>query len=396
MNHISHIRNIQPILFLLLLTACNGSDPMEPAEPGQPEEKQTAITFAGTLQEGESVTRAVTGLEEVLTDKKFNVWGYKNDAYTDPEGYTSYQTVMPNFTVNWGANTAYTTTSNTNDWEYVGQGDTPEQRANQTIKYWDWSALAYRFFGVAGGTYTTYEPNGPNGPYRVNPTYEAYEISADVNADDIDAAPYFSELWFSNGNIADYPDKQFGKPVQLRFIKPFARVRFMFTFIEGLSFGRESLRNPEFKPSSTTSKIPTRGKVTASYPLTGTGTTEIWSTSETTGIDAFTIDWYETPDPSLGIIPEDALPTTYPNTPEKWYYVLPVANNVPYTLSVSVVTDEAKTAIVPAEYMNWKPGYEYTYKFKILETGDITLDIIQVAINQWVIKGTDSHAVYNW
>lgn len=403
MRLIGLIRPIRLIgLIVLLFVACSGSDPVE---PDNPVEQETAICFSGNLTEEGEVTRAATraGLEEVLTgDKTFMVWAYKNDAYS-AGSYTSYQSVMPGYTVNWVANTANTTTSNTHDWEYVGQG------TNQTIKYWDYGAKAYRFFGV-----TNWEGDLPADPadYEASKAYgayeayggfganSAYEITSSVDASTdagITAAPYFSKLWFSTGNLATYPDKEFGKPVQLQFLKPFARVRFLFIYADDLDFGRESLHDPEFKPTSTGSgskKIATAGIFTMTYPLKGTATAESWATSSTTGIDKFTIDYYEAPEPA--VTPEDALPTTWPNTPGKWYTVMPARNQGSYTVSVGVVTDEAKTAVIPSEYMDWLPGYEYTYKFKITEGGGITLDVIQVAINGWTEEISLSHSVYNW
>ena len=421
---------------LLLLAACSGSDPLEPTPgPGPEPEQQTAISFSGTMLDEESVTpnaqaapatRAAQGLEEVLTgDKTFQVWGYKNDAATGSD-YTSYQAVMPNFTVNWGANTAYTTTSNTDDWEYVGQGDTPEQQAEQTIKYWDFGAKAYRFFGYALGNATAAvhaDPSDPSSavvtpatsPATVSvpggfptgnstPTSaETVTFSAAVDASSqasIAAAPYFSHLWFSNGNVAEYPTRQFGKPVQLEFLKPFARVRFLFTFVEGLSFGRESLKNMKFYPTragGTSPTIATAGTVSVSYPLKGNATTESWAVTPGTGasdhIDAFTIDYYETP----GTVPTvNTQPTSWPNTPQKWYTVLPAPTQGSYTAEVCVLTEEVKSVVIPAEYMSWKAGYEYTYKFKITESGGITIDIVQVAINDWGNKKSSDHTVYNW
>lgn len=396
---------------LLLLAACSGSDPLEPTPgPGPEPEQQTVISFSGTMQDEESVapnaqaapaTRAAQGLEEVLTNKTFQVWGYKNDAATGNE-YTSYQAVMPNFTVNWGANTAYTTTSNTDDWEYVHQGATPEQQAEQTIKYWDFGAKAYRFFGYALGNATS--------PAAVNASSTESEVTfssaVDASTDaTIAAAPYFSHLWFSNGNVADYPTRQFGKPVQLEFLKPFARVRFMFTFVEGLNFGHEKLGHIAFGPSENLDNgdgndvnINTAGTVSVSYPLKGTATTETWSTTNTTGIKLFDIDYYEALDPAdiPHGYPINTQPTSWPNTPRQWYTVLPNSTQGSFTAQVSVVSEEIKTVVIPAEYMQWKAGYEYTYKFKITETGGITIDIVQVAINDWGERKSSDHTVYNW
>ena len=402
---------------LLVFAACSSSDPVEPNPTPEPEQ-QTVISFSGTMQDEEAVTRAVTGLEDVLTgDKTFQVWGYKNDAYEAPN-YTSYQAVMPNFTVNWGANTAYTTTSNTNDWEYVGQGDTPAQQAEQTIKYWDFGAKAYRFFGYALGNATADPatspaavtvpggfPTGNSTPTSAETVTFSATVDASTDAT-IAAAPYFSHLWFSTGNAVDYPTRQFGKPVQLEFLKPFARVRFLFTFVEGLSFGRESLKNMKFYPTrpaaGTSPTIATAGTVAVSYPLKGSATTESWAVTPGTGasdhINAFTIDYYETPDPAdvPADVTVDSGLDTWPNRPQKWYTVLPAPTQGSYTAEVCVFTEEVKSVVIPAEYMSWKAGYEYTYKFKITESGGITMDIIQVAINKWGDGGTSTHVVYNW
>ena len=400
----SHI--IRGLLALTLLAACSSSDPVEPNPTPEPEQ-QKVISFSGRMHDEEAVTRAVTGLEDVLTgDKTFQVWGYKNDAATGND-YTSYQAVMPNFTVNWGANTAYTTTSNTDDWEYVHQGATAAQQAEQTIKYWDFGAKAYRFFGYALGNATAAPATSP-AEVTVNTTSDAVTFTSTVDASTdakIAAAPYFSRLWFSNGNPANYPDRQFGQPVVLQFLKPFARVRFMFTFVEGLNIGHEKLGHIAFGPSlnfdngdENDVNINTAGTVTVSYPLKGTATTETWSTAPTSGFKKFLIDYYDAPDsgdiPS-GVTVDPGL-DTWPNRPEKWYTVLPNSAQGSFTAQVSVVSEEIKSVVIPAEYMQWKAGYEYTYKFKITETGGITIDIVQVAINDWGNRQSSDHTVYNW
>ena len=62
--------------------------------------------------------------------------------------------VFDNYKVVYGENTAFTSESNTNNWEYVGV--TPIKHATdngitqQTIKYWDFSAFPYTFWAIAG------------------------------------------------------------------------------------------------------------------------------------------------------------------------------------------------------------------------------------------------------
>ncbi len=395
-NNKVRARVIRGVLVLVILmtglVACSGaagSAGSDDSEPVAPVEQREAISFSSGLQEEQEITSGGSGSKKMTraaglesTATSFKVWGYKNDAVTG-DNYTSYQTVFPGFTVNWTDNTAYSTTSNTHDWEYVGV------TADQTIKYWDFSAKAYRFFGVAGSSYTT---NAPTGNYETN-GLTAATITANVDGsttDGINAAPYFSELWFSTGNAVTYPSRQFGQAVQLVFLKPFARVRFMFTFAEGLAFGRELLTEPIFKPVSGT--IATSGQVTVSYPLTGTATEASWSIENTSGITQFDIDYYDTPTPT--VTPADDQATTWPNTPQKWYTVLPQSLGA-FTVSVNVGTLQSTTT-VPAEYMNWKAGYEYTYKFKILEGGGVVLEIVQVGINTWENKKNVDHTVYNW
>lgn len=389
------------LIGLMALTGCSH----DTADDNGLSQGETPITFNGILPEAVETTRADEPLSSTV--QTFKVWSYKNDAYdAGTNSYTSYQTVIPGFDVNYTANSEYTTTSNTNGWEYVGQG------TDQTIKYWDWGANAYRFFAVAPGTgtnastaYTTVLGTGAYEPNDANQANQAYTFSATVDASSqttINEAPYFSQLWFSTGNPTNYPDRQFGRPVKLRFLKPFARVRFMFTIEPSLNIGREKLKDIKFHPTAPQgAPVPTiaiKGTAKVSYPLKGGATSESWTITPGTAsgdyISAFTIDYREPITPVPNPDP-DGIAALNANV-HHWYTVLPAFNQGTYTIEVAVVTDEVKTAVVPAEYMVWKPGYEYTYKFKITETGGITMDIIQVAINDWSNRQSSNHTVYNW
>lgn len=361
------------LLLTFSLAACTNGETVEPAQ-----EKQTSISFSGNMPRGEAISRADKGLEEVLDNKTFKVWSYKNTAMSS-DNYTAYQNVMFGYTVDYETNSG--SASNTHDWEYVGKG------TNQTIKYWDFSAYAYRFFGYALG-------NGTGSSVTVDDTDASkvnFTTSVDCSSETtMNSAPYFTELWFSADKANAY-----GKVVTLKFLKPYARVRFLFNFVESLDFGRERLSHIKFYPTGLldTPSIPIAGNVTVTYPLTGTGTKETWSTEPTNNLAAFTIDWYETPDPA--VTPDNDLPTTWPNSPRNWYYVLPATQGT-YTVEVVVVGGEPKTAVVPAEYMKWEAGYEYTYVFKITESGAVEIDVIQVYVNEWTERASDNHKVYNW
>lgn len=374
------------ITFSCLLVSCGGGaageDDLSAPQGMVANEEMVPITFSGNQGTETTVTRADgTPLSDKGVDA-FKVWGYKNTAVD----YSTYQTVFPCYTVSWGANTAYTTTSNTNNWEYVG-GD-------QTIKFWDWAATAYRFFAATGWEGT---PPVSNWNYVKSKTYgksgegNTYEISmrADAtNADSIAEAPYFSRLWFSNGSLTDYPDKQFGKPVTLEFLKPYARVRFIYTYV----YPREGivLTEQKFVPSVVGQVTHRKGVVKVTYPLTGANIQESY-TMAPLGTDSICI--------CQDYDPEDDTKTYYNHCVGGWYTVLPNTSQGSYTLSVYINDPEKnsdpKTAVVPAEYMQWKPGYSYTYIFKITDKGGVEIGWVDYAVTPWSDIVAD-HTVYNW
>ena len=327
-----------------------------------PEEGEGVISFIGGQAEGEDVTRA--SLSTHCTS--FKVWAYKN-----PDA-TSYQEVMPGFLVNWINNSANTTITNTNGWEYVAQA------ADQTIKYWDFEAAAYRYFAHAPYQNITPTFNG-------NPAQSAtLTITADATTDAaIAATPYYSELWYSNNVPAEYPGRRFGRPVTLTFLQPFVMVRYMFIFTAA-GVDRTDIAARSFAPVTAGATIPRKGTVQITYPLLN-GTQEtvtVTSIDASKSLTSLDLDYYESSDPS-------------DSYKEHWYTVLPPANQGDYKLAITIFGTN-KEAIVPAQYMQWKPGYKYTYKFKIDEAGGITLDIIQVGINDWTERSAVNHPVYNW
>jgi hypothetical protein len=210
------------------------------------------------------------------------------------------------------------------------------------------------------------------------------------SAEGIAAMPYFTQLWFSTGNISDYPTREYGKPVQLVFMKPYAKVRFMYNYV----FPREGviLENQSFKPSDGTSKIARKGSVKVSYPLTGKETKESYTITPNSSLDqnvskALT-EFTEDCDP------EDDTKTYTVADAEGWYTVLPINSQGSYTLTVDV-NSATKTSTVPAAFMTWLPGYSYTYIFKINEEGGVEIDMVQSAFTEWTPIKT-SHDVFNW
>ena len=373
------------LMGLMGLMGCSSESTEAPAE-GPTVETGTAIAFTANQDEERTVTRA--GLEEVGI-KTFTVWAYKNTDFeegSNPINYTSKQQVIPGYYVRWTSNSAYTTTSNTNGWEYVNQ-QTPGQ-LEQTIKYWDWGAKAYRFFGMAGGrdgSYKVSEVNGANGASG----NDEFVVTIDVNAStdyDAEGMPYYSRLWFSDGNTGE-GHKAFGKPVTLEFVKPLTKVRFMFTYEDPNDANYTVLSNKNFGPTPPTDpedpqpRIYQKGTMTVTYPLTGTATEEDEVVTHTDdGLPALVQDYYEEPNDLNA---------------RKWYTVLPAPHQGSYTLTVTVNGQE-HAVVVPAEFMSWLPGYQYTYIFKVHVDGGVSIDSVQSAFTPWTPEYIGEHTVYNW
>ena len=204
------------------------------AQEGQEEVVTRADEGTGNTDEGTYLTRADKGLNEVLPEgaKTFQVWGYKNMPNDE------LQTVMPGYTVRWIENSAATSTSNSHGWEYVNQQATGQEE--QTIKYWDWSATAYRFFAYADAM--------PYPEPTPSPTIEngkcLFSFTADGTNPDREAdCPYYSHLWFSDNTA-------YGQVVRLEFLKPFVKVRFMFISDDpDMHIEDVAIAKPAFKPS---------------------------------------------------------------------------------------------------------------------------------------------------
>jgi len=391
---IGHIGQGLISLMMLGLTSCSGSsdDDLQESQP-ETNSDMVAITFNGSGGAETAVTRA-DGMPLSEKATSFTVWGYKNMSYAAGDDDVT-QCVFPSYVVNWTSNSAGTTTSNSSGWEYVAQ------KPNQTIKFWDWSAKAYRFFAVTGWTDAAvpetiegYEADGANMAYGAYETYKTdgadetygdYKVSMLADASSTTSTPYFSHLWFSTGDPVTYADKQFGKPVTLEFLQPFTRVRFIFKYV----FPREGIKltGQSFKPTDGSS-IVRKGIVTVSYPLEGPKTEEWFEMNKDTRPAA----------PHLTEFSEDYDPEDdtkdYTGTAKGWYTVLPNLSQGSYTLTVTI-NGAKKTAVVPANYMQWLPGYSYTYVFKITDEGGVEIGWVESAVTPWN-EMEASWTVYNW
>ena len=358
------------------MAACLGSCDRDAAQDGGGEpqlEILVPIAFSGIMEDEQTVTRA-----DALSSKGvnlFTVYGYKNTAYDETtDSYSAYQTVFPGYTVKWVASTLGSSTTNSSGWEYTGKELVGQEE--QTVKYWDMSAKAYRFFAVTD-SYDMLD---------IAEAGEAIKLTFHINLrspEGVEAVPYYSHLWFSNNNYDLFPNRQYGHPVDLEFLKPICKVRIMFVY-ENSANNRINTPLDEISfHRSDGVTIKQNGDVTITYPLTGTEKTETFSDLNASGIDGLSRDYRE-----------DISSTTENEEDHFWYTVLPCIGQGSFTLEVNVDGDPKRT-IVPAEFMDWKPGYNYTYIFKIHVDGSVSIDAVQSAFTGWT-KLSKDYTVYNW
>lgn len=370
------------------------------------------ITFSTSSQ---NITRAEkTGKDAAdALNNNFVVEGVKWNGSGTPE------TVFDNYNVNWKENTANTTTSNTHNWEYVGQlkhAFGPD--GDQTIKYWDYAKSQYDFIAYSKGKATAVYANDDyvkenNVLYgEITPASlgtSAYTIKG--KAAEL-AKTYIADLVTVYRDKTDENDGQgdYQKPVQIKFRSLSAKVRIaLYETVPGYSVKDVKFYNANDDTSpNATAKLYTdgngsnvfneEGTYKVYYPTTGKskqsetdynkahlqftaetsvgtvnnktfGSLDISNTAEDEEVAEKVEKVY------LGRTSNNA---TYAGEKAANHYTIVLPNEdgavlnlkVDYTLlstdgSGETIKVIGATAKVPAVYAQWKSGYAYTYLFKI-------------------------------
>lgn len=345
-----------------------------------PEPQQGSISFggnSGSWQDAPTSRAGETGLETIA--KSFRVWGYKNTGGNKTDGFTKPQKVMDGYIVNWIQPAA----GSTGSWEYTGIKNEKLNNATQTVKYWDYSATCYRYFAFSpenAKVTTTLLQEGGNSTNQAGTTSEegstnktdkaskvSFQIPFQYNESATSSStPYISGLWLSdNQNFGD--DKKYGACVKLTFAPIVTKVRIIFKYPENIT--NISIKDISFQ--QTTGEVPTAGNIRINYPITGTGTQPVYSWETTqTGIINLSVPYEEEAD------------KIHQTTERgKWYYVPPIGKQGTYTMTATI-DGKTSTAIIPAGYMQWKAGYQYTYIFKITEAGTV-ISFSNLLVEKW-------------
>ena len=390
----------------LALASCT-SDDFLGNTPENVQSNTSAINFDGgtgkisrtTTQRGED---AATSL-----GNNYVVVGFKGNETTKANA-TTY--AFDHYNVNYKKQTAGTTTSNTADWEYVGQdmkvkGTNPaaalaEKAQTQTIKYWDNSCSSYDFLAFSMGKgYTSTEAGTPEyaTPSQVAKdklASAAYTLKGNVNT--------LSECYISDIKTVEKAAYK-ANAVEMQFRHLTSKVRIALYenvpgyVISDVKFHTDSYSNGEYTEGQTKGVLygtfNNAGTLTVSFPTTGTDNKKksdynkahvSFSPEATNG----TVNKVEFDNVNYECQKEDQIAdkseflsqsAATPSYCGGYINVLPAETNsspanlrIDYKLTATDGSGEEinvknAKATVPTQYTAWKHGYAYTYIFKIAE-----------------------------
>lgn len=319
--------------------------------------------------------------------------------------------VFDNYVVEYAENTAHTTASNVANWEYVGKGRikhaTDHGITSQTIKYWDYSAPQYDFIAWSTGSKTPI--------YSGTPAAGEVLVSA-INPNATATAAYtfkgsaadLSECYISDlvtVKKAQYSNHENENPVTLTFRQLGTKVRVgIYETIPGYS-----VKNVKFYTAAnvalagnatddtprlfttTANNIFTSGIYTVTFPTvddtSSKDNNQAHVSFDAAGASQSTIvDWgglnYTIAEEGEKIgtkfLGRTSATASFAGNADDNYYVVFLPNEdgtnlnlrVNYTLeaidgSGEEIEVKGATAQVPSIYTTWKPGFAYTYLFKI-------------------------------
>lgn len=348
-----------------------------------------------------------------LQGNGFWVYGTKH-AETENATDANDQVVYKNYRLEYTDGSNNNTQSNTAGWEYVGINNsdylshvTPNITATntQTIKYWDYSAKSYTFYAATanptdvkeGNVHFKKIENDDATPSSVYNKGYLVTLKDGANLDQL----YFANrkvITKTNGSVHGAEDV-YGGEVNFEFRNALTKVRVaMYETVPGYSVkidkfyytkdGEETQTTEattnQFTADATNTPFATNAEgVTYKVVYYDNGALEnqpkmlpkttgkIGRTKNTLAIGDGNIKKEGT---TLGT---EVNNPTFDRNDKSYTFFMPQAENnktlnlkVDYTLtsddgSNEVIKVKGATAIIPAEYLRWKPNYAYTYLFKI-------------------------------
>lgn len=391
----------------LALAGCSSDDFLgDGSGNGQ---NSAAIQFGGgTTKTHRATSNSVYKIEN-LKANGFWVYGTKHSAAEDKTA-TYDQAVYTNYYLNYTENSANNTQSNTAGWEYVGVDNkkyrnnvTPKVDADQTIKYWDYSAKAYTFYAATAKPSDVQEGKVTINKITEDAAGSVYTKGYEVTLKD---GASWDELYFADRKvISKTMDAEHGKhdvyggEVNFKFRNALTKVRVaMYETIPGYSVTIDKFYYT--KDGETDQTTAETGKFKADANNTPLVTSETGVTYKVVYYDETEAGGQLVNQPRMlpnktgegatktvlelgdNLKADKELSTiittpTYDTDGGKYTLFMPQADNnqtlslkVDYTLTSLDGSDEkiqvtGATATIPAKYLCWRPNYAYTYLFKI-------------------------------
>ena len=400
----------------LAIAGCSSDDFLGNDSSNGQNTANAVIKLGGSTTKTSRATSSPTTAYKTANLQSNGFWVYGTKHANAEDGTSNNdQAVYMNYRLEYTANSANNTQSNSAGWEYVGinNGDylshiTPNVTGPQSIKYWDYSANSYTFYAatakkedVKAGN-VTFKKLLEDGTAEASPYNKGYLVTLKDGAK-------LDELYFADRKVINKSEDAvhakkdvYGGEVNFTFRNALTKVRVaMYETVPGYSVtidkfyytannGGEQTTEATEKFTADASNTPfTTSANGVAYKVVyyndqeagGVLVNQPKMLPKTTGDIGITKSTLAIGDGQN--LKEGTTLKTKVNDPTfdtnggNYTFFMPQASNdkplslkVDYTLtsddgSNEVIKVKGATAIIPAEYLRWKPNYAYTYLFKI-------------------------------
>ena len=358
-----------------------------------------------------AITRTGGSTAATALSNRFIVWGEKNES--DGTAATEANLVFKNYKVEWVDNSAYTSTSNTKNWEYVGltpYTDTqvsPAISGAQTIKYWDYSASSYTFTAVSA-----LDADITDGKVLISKTQSSNDVYAKGYEIAVKSGANIGNIYIADRNNITKTSgtdrnatNAYGGNVTMTFRNFMSKIRF--GIYENIPGYKVKITNVDYNSTSHSSGDGGTGKFGVDGKFLVAGDNTAYTVSyETSNKAKMAVKEATTPNNVTYLETAQAIAncpilnsatteiSTSPATPTwdqtngTYTNILPFPSNntnmkvqLDFTLYSLDTNEEINvvnaTAEIPAIYCQWKPNNAYTYILKLNDNtngqiGDVT------------------------
>lgn len=381
----------------LTLASCSSDDFLGDTTGSTPTSANSAIKFDGNAGKISRATSNTASTVQEKLDYQFKIYGVKSGA---TEG--SYTDVFKNYSIWYNKNK---TTSNTDEWEYVGEKNdnypipttttSIKIENNQSIKYWDYSSKDYHF--VAGSPIDAFTYKLKDGTGDIE-SAEIKGLGGHIKAKATGTGNTFNPVYVAEPKVVKKAN--YKEAVQFNFVRQQSMVRvgiyeiipgYEITDIKFYEYGdnnelTKSTDNNIILTSSTADYFVGGENVNGTINYNWEGTTPTYSFNYT-GDYTKSKNWYA--GAITGVKATTSAATTISDlygtdgdmdNTNGYFIVMPTLAADPsailikcdYTLKSTDGSNEeihvkGATAAIPAAYSKWDINTRYTYLFKISE-----------------------------